>query len=94
MSDDPGKDTDCQGALRNMYEFLDKELSAADREHVQAHLDECIPCLESFEFEAELKAVIRTKCQESMPDHLYSKVRLSLRQEIAGNPPEGGIPAV
>ncbi len=87
-------DPKCQEALRAMYEFLDKELSTDRRAHVQTHLDECIPCLEAFEFEAELKQVIATKCREEVPDYLYSRVRMSLRAEIDGNGSQGGIPAL
>ena len=84
---------ECQDALRNMYQFLDKELPKSEVAHVQSHLDECIPCLEAFEFETELKAVIANKCQEAVPSHLYAKVQASLRQEIGENPGDGGIPA-
>ncbi len=91
LKDDEPK---CKEALRAMYEFLDKELSTDRRAHVQTHLDECIPCLEAFEFEAELKQVIATKCKDQVPDHLYTRVRMSLRSEIDENGSQGGIPAL
>jgi len=77
-----GESPDCQRALRAMYLFLDKELTQEQKDHVQGHLDECLPCLESFEFEAELKQVISCKCQEAVPAHLYERVRMSLAREF------------
>ena len=53
-----GQGPECADALRYMYEFLDKELTEVDKAHVQEHLDNCLPCLEQFEFEEELKRVI------------------------------------
>lgn len=94
MSRIKDNDPQCREALRAMYEFLDKELSADRRTHVQGHLDECIPCLEAFEFEAELKQVIATRCQDEVPEYLYTQVRMSLRAEIDGNGSQGGIPTV
>jgi len=79
-----GRGPECVDALRLMYLFLDKELSAEERLHVQEHLDACIPCLEQFEFEVELKRVIACKCQDEVPDHLYERVRATLQLEIQG----------
>jgi mycothiol system anti-sigma-R factor len=77
-------DVDCQEALSAMYLFLDKEqLTSEECAHIQAHLDDCIPCLESFEFEAELKQVVRKRCTDEVPQALYEKVRMSLRVEIS-----------
>jgi len=72
-----------------MYQFLDKELDDVQRRHVQNHLDECIPCLEAFEFEAELKIVVATRCKDEVPEHLYLQVRQSLLAEIDGISPAG-----
>ena len=48
---------DCEEALRTLYYFLDGELTPERRQAIQRHLDECSPCLEAFDFEAELKMV-------------------------------------
>ena len=60
--DDPDMDDwlsggDCEQALRTLYHFLDGELTPDRRAVIQRHLDECSPCLEAFDFEAELKIV-------------------------------------
>lgn len=88
-----GGTPDCGDVVQSMYEYLDGEIDDARREHVRSHLQECIPCLEAFEFEAELKSVIAQRCKDELPQHLYSRVQMTLRAEIEGNPSGGGIPA-
>lgn len=75
-------DPDCEDAVKAMYTYLDKETSDEDRSKIESHLGDCVSCFESFEFEAELKRVIATKCREEVPDHLYDRVRASLLAEI------------
>lgn len=77
-----GDDDDCEEALRAMYLFIDSELSVLDRAQVQVHLDDCLPCLQKFEFEVELKQIISSKCKDDVPDYLYERVRASLLREI------------
>ncbi len=83
----------CDDVIENMYLFLDKEITEEKRADVQQHLTECIPCLEAFEFEAELKTVIATRCKDKVPAHLYEKIMTSLTAETEGNSGQGGIPA-
>jgi mycothiol system anti-sigma-R factor len=66
---------ECDEALRTLYSFLDGELTAERRHAIQHHLDECAPCLQAFDWEAELKIVVARCCRDQVPD--------SLRQRIA-----------
>lgn len=68
----PGED--CKDAIRELYTFLDGELTDARREAISGHLDECHACLEAFEFEAELRMVISHHCRESVPDALKERI--------------------
>jgi mycothiol system anti-sigma-R factor len=70
--------SDCEDALHELYGFLDGELTDDRRKLIQHHLDDCQPCAEPYDFEAELRSVIRTKCQEQVPDDLMDKVRAAL----------------
>ena len=82
---------DCEETLRELELFLDGEMSAADFEHVRHHLEECLGCLQIFDFHAELRMVIRTKCREQMmPPGLLAKVQSCFEQ--AGEPPIGEAP--
>ena len=70
----------CQDALQELYVFLDGELTTEKREHIRHHLDDCNPCLEHYDFEAELRIVISTKCKESVPESLKAKIAATLAE--------------
>jgi mycothiol system anti-sigma-R factor len=74
---------DCNETLREIYEYLDGELTNDEKAKLRHHLEECQPCFEAFDFEAELREVIRKRCTESVPDSLRDKVRQALEQADA-----------
>jgi mycothiol system anti-sigma-R factor len=74
-------DVDCSDAVHTMYHFLDGEIDDERRQHIQRHLEECLPCFEAFDFEAELRQLIAHKCREQAPDHLRARIADSLRLE-------------
>jgi mycothiol system anti-sigma-R factor len=74
--------SDCNDALHQLYEYLDGELTDDRRSIIQHHLDTCQPCAEPYDFEAELRAVVRRKCQDEVPETLRAKVRKALEAEI------------
>ncbi|WP_334141853.1 mycothiol system anti-sigma-R factor [Rhabdothermincola sp.] len=71
--------TDCNEALRELYVFLDGELTEERRSVIARHLDDCNPCLEVFDFEAELRLVIQQKCREQVPPELRQRIEETLR---------------
>jgi mycothiol system anti-sigma-R factor len=68
----------CQEALETLYNFLDGELTPERRAAIQHHLDQCAPCLEAFDFEAELKLVIARCCRDQVPESLRHKIEAVL----------------
>jgi anti-sigma factor (TIGR02949 family) len=68
------EDTPCESALQELYLFLDGELTADKRDQIKSHLDDCSPCFEAFDFEAELRNVISTRCRDEVPDSLRDAV--------------------
>jgi mycothiol system anti-sigma-R factor len=83
---------ECQGALHELYGYLDGELTDERRAAIHQHLDDCQPCAEPYDFEAELREVIRRKCQEQVPDSLMDKVRAALAREQT-SPPTASAPS-
>jgi mycothiol system anti-sigma-R factor len=73
--------SECNDALHQLYEFLDGELTDAKRAAIRHHLDSCQPCAEPYDFEAELRLVIRKKCAEAVPESLMAKVRKAIDAE-------------
>ena len=73
--------SDCENSLHALYAYLDGEQTDDRRAAIQRHLDGCQPCAEPYDFEAELRLVIRRKCQEQVPETLVAKVRAALEIE-------------
>ena len=71
----------CREAMAKLYSFLDGDLTEQRREAVQRHLDECSPCVQAYDFEAELKKVLATRCKDSVPESLKERIYNALRSE-------------
>jgi mycothiol system anti-sigma-R factor len=71
---------DCRDALETLYHYLDGELTDGRRQEIKHHLERCSPCLEAFDFEAELKMVIARHCRDRVPDHLRVRVVMALAE--------------
>ena len=77
---------DCAESLKELYTYLDGELTIERRVHIRHHLDDCLPCYEAFDFESELRIVISKHCKEEVPEHLRNRVADALRQ-LGDDPP-------
>jgi mycothiol system anti-sigma-R factor len=72
---------DCEGTIERLYHYLDGELTDERRAEISQHLDECGPCLDAYDFEAELRRVIAHRCRDRVPEHLIVRVRAVLEAE-------------
>jgi mycothiol system anti-sigma-R factor len=94
MSSADGKD--CSEVLSRMFFFIDNELDQADCGQIEAHLEECGPCLAKYNLERTVKALVARSCHEKAPDSLRDRVLLSIRQvhvtitETGPDSPAGG----
>ena len=73
-------ETDCAEVLAEVWMFLDNELDQADCSAVRLHLDSCNPCLEKYDLQRTVKAVVARSCSESAPDELRQKVLFRIRE--------------
>jgi mycothiol system anti-sigma-R factor len=64
----------CSEALNELYAYLDGEVTAERKSHIEAHLNGCNPCLEAFDFQAELRLVIAQKCRDEVPPSLLERI--------------------
>ena len=77
---------DCNETLRELERFLDQELSETSRLEIHQHLDGCPDCLQAFDFHAELKIVIATKCHnDEMPPGLMVKIARCFGEDFTGD---------
>lgn len=72
-------DKDCSEVLDRVFSFIDNELQSADKSEIQEHLDECLPCLQKYDLERTVKALVARSCSEHAPDTLREKVLLRIR---------------
>ena len=71
--------TPCEEALQELYVYLDGELTEEKRGVIRGHLDDCNPCFEAFDFEAELRIVISTRCRDEVPESLRHRIAQELQ---------------
>ena len=67
--------TPCADVVLRLFEFVDDETVAVDRERIQAHLEECSSCLAEYEMDLLLKALVRRACaRQSAPATLRAHI--------------------
>ena len=71
---------DCADFLERIVYFLDNELDEADCSAVRIHLDSCNPCLEKYDLQRTVKALVARSCHEAAPAELRQKVLLHIRK--------------
>jgi anti-sigma factor (TIGR02949 family) len=77
---------DCNETIRELDAFLDGELSDDARGQIHDHLNGCTDCLQAFDFHAELKVVIREKCNnDEMPAGLLAKIEHCFQTDFHGD---------
>jgi len=74
------RDQHCSEVLQRMFYFIDNELERADRSEIEKHLHECQPCLEKYDLERTVKALVQRSCAEHAPDALRQRVLLRIRE--------------
>ena len=66
----------CDETMGRLALYLDRELSDKEVGEVKHHLDDCPPCGQVFDFQAELKRLVRKECcTDDAPARLRAWVR-------------------
>ena len=72
---------DCEKALLALYQFLDDELTVERKHRIEMHLNGCTHCFGAYDFEAELRIVVRSRLTVEVPRALLDRVAGAIRQE-------------
>jgi mycothiol system anti-sigma-R factor len=79
---------ECADFLERIVRLIDNELEAGDCAVVRAHIDTCNPCLERYDLQRTVKALVARSCSETAPTELRDRVRIRI-QEIQVQITEG-----
>lgn len=67
---------DCQETMGRLSMYLDRELNDEEVGQVKVHLHACPPCEQVFDFQSELKRLVRKECcTDDAPARLRAWVR-------------------
>jgi anti-sigma factor (TIGR02949 family) len=72
----------CRQVLELLSEFVDDELSSAERESLARHLNACPPCEEFLKTFQAARALCREALMERMPEELKERLRAYLNRQI------------
>ena len=75
----------CEACEELLQGYLDRELTDAEVELAESHLDGCDYCRRRYRFEAALRRFIKVSAVERMPEGLMAKLT-ELRGGTVGPP--------
>lgn len=73
--------TGCNDALEELHEFLHGELTDEKRAAIKAHLDDCEPCLDKFDFEHDLREMLKQRCRDQVPQEMRDRIARLINQD-------------
>ena len=69
----------CDALLDRLEEFLDGEVQTDISTAVEAHLQECPPCMDRADFERRVRQLVASKCRDRAPDGLVDSIKARLQ---------------
>lgn len=76
---------DCLDVVRQLWDYLDGELTDESMAEIRAHLSECRDCHPHYDFErAFLDAIAATRSEHPAPSQVRRKVLAKLRKSGFG----------
>lgn len=64
----------CEELLEHLFEYLDAEMTAAQRARLTSHVEQCPRCHEAADVEQHVRSLIRRSCTEKAPQSLRLRV--------------------
>jgi mycothiol system anti-sigma-R factor len=84
----------CDDLAERIERFIDGELDAQEVAELDAHLVECLPCVEERDLRSRIRGLVRAGCAEIAPADLVARVRARLldmdADDEAGATHDGG----
>lgn len=73
MTGEPGPIT-CSEAVRQLWDYLDRAISAEGQERVERHLAFCRTCCGELEFARELRAFLASGAAQEIPPDVKERL--------------------
>jgi anti-sigma factor (TIGR02949 family) len=67
-------DHDCDDLLSELGHLLHGDLTADRKASLQQHMEACPPCMETADFQAQLRMLIVKRCGEEVPEGLRDRI--------------------
>jgi mycothiol system anti-sigma-R factor len=71
---------ECADFLERIVYLLDNELDEGECAAVRIHLEECHPCLETYDLQRTVKMLVARSCSERAPETLRERVRVQIHE--------------
>lgn len=67
-----------------LHLLLDNEATLEQEVYLRDHLDKCLPCLNNFEIEQEIRTLLRTKIEKrAVPSDLLASIKDKINTSFA-----------
>ena len=72
--------TSCQRCLELLELVTDGEASPEEEKHFNDHINECLPCFETYNLEKSIKEMLQTRLdKKKVPDDLINSIKKKIR---------------
>jgi anti-sigma factor (TIGR02949 family) len=70
----------CAEAVRNLWEYIDRTVDAAERARIDEHLAQCRRCCGELEFAYELRRALADAAQDDIPPDVLRRLNETLEE--------------
>ena len=70
----------CSEAVKQLWEYMDGSVGAADHNAIEHHLTFCRRCCGELEFARELRTVLVHTAEEDVPDEVMERLNATLEE--------------
>ena len=74
-SPSPALDAECVEAEKRLQAYVDRQLTTAEVELIEAHLETCDRCSRCYQFEPVVWERVKQACSEPCPETLKKRLR-------------------
>ncbi len=74
--------SECDDLLNEVADFLHGELDPEETARLRQHLEDCPPCFETADFQAQLRQLLSKRCREQVPADFQARVVAMLQVQV------------